>query len=94
MHEVFHHVLHKKCFRDEGYNYIHTTYKRNIEGKIKCDSYALKVIERQANACAAAFLMPAELTKKYLWIDMSIQEMFFTKMTMCGILLGMWQIRL
>ena len=64
MHEVFHQVLHKKCFRDEGRNFIHQTYSRTIDGNILCISYALKVIERQANACAAAFLMPAELVRK------------------------------
>lgn len=64
MHEVFHQVLHKKCFRDEGRNYIHSTYKRTIDGNIRCASYALKIIERQANACAAAFLMPAKLVER------------------------------
>ena len=64
MHEVFHQVLHKKCFRDEGRNFIHQTYSRTIDGNILCISYALKVLERQANACAAAFLMPAELVRK------------------------------
>lgn len=64
MHEVFHQKLHKKCFRDEGRNYMHQTYSRTIEGNIRCISYALRIIEYQANACAAAFLMPADLTKK------------------------------
>lgn len=63
MHEVFHQVLHKKCFRDER-NYVHQTYSRTIDGNIQYSSYALKVIERQANACAAAFLMPAGLVKE------------------------------
>lgn len=63
MHEVFHQVLHKKCFRDEGKNYMHQTYSRTIDGNIRCDSYALRIIERQANTCAAAFLMPADLVK-------------------------------
>lgn len=64
MHEVFHQILHMKCFRDEGKNYIHSTYSRTIDGIIQCESYALKVIERQANTGAAAFLMPADLVKK------------------------------
>ena len=64
MHEVFHQILHKKCFRDEGKNYMHQTYSRTIDGNIRCASYALKIIEKQANACAAAFLMPEELVKK------------------------------
>lgn len=64
MHEVFHQRLHRKCFRDEGRNYMHQTYSRTIDGNIRCVSYALRIIERQANACAAAFLMPADLTKQ------------------------------
>jgi len=63
MHEVFRQVLHKKCFQDEGKSFMHSTYSRTIEGNIRCESEALRVIERQANACAAAFLMPTELTK-------------------------------
>lgn len=63
MHEVFHQVLHKKCFRDEGKNYIHQTYSRTIDGSIRSTCKALKTIEYQANACAASFLMPAELTQ-------------------------------
>ena len=38
MHEVFHQVLHKKCFRDEGRHYAHATYSRTIDGKIQCNS--------------------------------------------------------
>ncbi len=63
MHEVFHQVLHKKCFRTMPKNYIHPTASRTIDGQIRYSSYALAMIEKQANACAAAFLMPAELTK-------------------------------
>lgn len=62
MHEVFHHVLHKRCFKDMGKNFVHTTYSRTIDGKINCSDFGLKQIEYQANACAAAFLMPAKLT--------------------------------
>jgi Zn-dependent peptidase ImmA (M78 family) len=43
---------------------MHQTYSRTIDGNIICTNYALKIIERQANACAAAFLMPADLVKK------------------------------
>ena len=32
MHEVFHHVLHKRCFKDMGKNFVHTTYSRTIDG--------------------------------------------------------------
>jgi Zn-dependent peptidase ImmA (M78 family) len=62
MHEVFHQVLHKKCFRGMPKNYVHPTSSRTIDGNIRYASYALAMIEKQANACAAAFLMPAELT--------------------------------
>lgn len=62
MHEVFHQVLHKKCFRTMPKNYVHPTASRTIDGQIRYASYALAMIEKQANACAAAFLMPAELT--------------------------------
>lgn len=66
MHEVFHQVLHKKCFRGEAPNYIHTTTSRTLDGNtyLRYVSYALYMIEHQANACAAAFLMPADLTRK------------------------------
>ena len=64
MHEVFHQILHKNCFCDEGSNFMHQTYSRIIDGNIICENYALKVIERQANVSAANFLMPTELTIK------------------------------
>ena len=64
MHEVFHQVLHKKCFRNVPEGYVHPTYSRTIDGDIRYADYAMSVIERQANACAAEFLMPAELTKR------------------------------
>lgn len=62
MHEVFHQVLHKRYFRGMPRNYVHPTSSRTIDGQIRYASYALAMIEKQANACAAAFLMPAELT--------------------------------
>jgi hypothetical protein len=61
MHEVFYQVLHKKCFRSLGRNLLHPTYSKTIDGKIMCSDYGLKVCEQQANACAAAFLMPRKL---------------------------------
>lgn len=66
MHEVFHQVLHKKCFKGESPNYVHTTTSKTLNGNtyLRYESYALFTIEKQANACAAAFLMPAELTRK------------------------------
>lgn len=70
MHEVFHQVLHKKCFRTMPKNYVHPTASRTIDGQVRYASYALAMIEKQANACAAAFLMPADLTRntyKYLY---------------------------
>ena len=70
MHEVFHQVLHKKCFRTMPKNYVHPTASRTIDGQVRYASYALDMIEKQANACAAAFLMPADLTRntyKYLY---------------------------
>lgn len=45
-------------------NYVHPTESKTIEGNIRYASYALAVIERQANACAAAFLMPRNLVIK------------------------------
>lgn len=63
MHEVFHQVLHTKYFRHEGKNYMHQTYTRTIDGNLKSCSDALRAIEYQANTCAAAFLMPADLVK-------------------------------
>jgi hypothetical protein len=70
MHEVFHQVLHKKCFRTMPKNYVHPTASRTIDGQVRYASYALAMIEKQANVCAAAFLMPADLTRntyKYLY---------------------------
>ena len=51
-------------------NYVHPTASRTIDGQVRYASYALAMIEKQANACAAAFLMPADLTRntyKYLY---------------------------
>jgi Zn-dependent peptidase ImmA (M78 family) len=67
MHEVFHQVLHKKCFRRISVTsniYLHGTKKQTIDGQIHHSDYGLSVTERQANACAAAFLMPRDLTKE------------------------------
>lgn len=60
IHEVFHQVLHKKCFRYAKGNYSHVTTSETIDGKRKLVA-ALDHIEYQANACAAAFLMPRDL---------------------------------
>ena len=77
MHEVFHQVLHKKCFRTMPKNYVHPTASRTIDGQIRYASYALAMIEKQANACAAAFLMPSELTSntyKYIYRNAGIRR--------------------
>ncbi len=58
MHEVFHQILHKYFFLDERKNGIH--YSNMVDHT----SRELQIIEWQANTCAAAFLMPAELVKR------------------------------
>ncbi|WP_405378209.1 ImmA/IrrE family metallo-endopeptidase [Phascolarctobacterium sp.] len=60
MHEVFHQVIHKNCFRRERPNYTHQSTQKALNGK-KCLKTALDYIEYQANSCAAAFLMPKDL---------------------------------
>lgn len=60
MHEVFHQVLHKNCFRREKPDYIHGTSQKALNSK-KVLSTSLDYIEYQANTCAAAFLMPQNL---------------------------------
>ncbi len=63
MHEVFHQVIHKPCFRREGADYIHSTTNILFNGKKKLVT-ALDIIEYQANACAAAFLMPRNAVRQ------------------------------
>lgn len=62
MHEVFHQILHQKCFRNEPANYAHfsRTAEYNSDGHKKLVT-AIDYIEYQANHCAACFLMPREL---------------------------------
>lgn len=62
MHEVFHQVLHKNCFRREKPDYIHGTTQIALNGK-KTLKTSLDFIEYQANACAAAFLMPQNVVR-------------------------------
>ncbi|MFR0799276.1 MAG: ImmA/IrrE family metallo-endopeptidase [Oscillospiraceae bacterium] len=62
MHEVFHQVLHKNCFRRETPDYIHSTTQIALNGK-KSLKTSLDFIEYQANACAAAFLMPQNVVR-------------------------------
>lgn len=59
MHEVFHQVLHKRCFLHSNPNYTHSTTKSALslsQGKTYRSS--LEINESQANYCAACFLMP------------------------------------
>lgn len=63
MHEVFHQLLHKKCFRSEPADYVHgTTSKALTSHGHKKLVTALDIIEYQANFSAACFLMPREGT--------------------------------
>lgn len=62
MHEVFHQVLHKNCFRRDPPDYIHSTTQGALNGK-KSLKTSLDFIEYQANACAAAFLMPQNVVR-------------------------------
>lgn len=59
MHEVFHQVLHKRCFAHASGDYKHETRRENLKlrtGKKYLSS--LEICEYQANFCAACFLMP------------------------------------
>lgn len=60
MHEVFHQIIHKKCFRREKPDYTHRSTQNALKGKKRLVT-ALDHIEYQANACVAAFLMPRTL---------------------------------
>ena len=62
---VGHQVLHKACFRHCNPDYTHATTRKALESKRKPKT-SLEICEYQANACAAAFLMPAELVKSQL----------------------------
>lgn len=59
IHEVFHQVLHKRCFAHCNPDYTHSTTKKSLAltpGKTYRTS--LEINESQANLCAACFLMP------------------------------------
>ncbi len=59
MHEVFHQLLHKRCFAHASGDYKHETRRENLKlrtGKKYLSS--LEICEYQANFCAACFLMP------------------------------------
>lgn len=59
MHEVFHQVLHKRCFAHAGGDYRHETRNENLKLRVgKKSMSSLEICEYQANFCAACFLMP------------------------------------
>lgn len=60
MHEIFHQVIHKNSFRREKPDYTHRSIQKALNSKKRLVT-ALDHIEYQANACAAAFLMPRTL---------------------------------
>ncbi len=59
MHEVFHQVLHKRCFAHSKGDYAHATTKSalTLTNRSAIRS-SLEINESQANFCAACFLMP------------------------------------
>ena len=61
MHEVFHQILHKRCFAHSKGDYKHETQKRNLSLQAgRAYKSSLEICESQANFCAACFLMPKE----------------------------------
>lgn len=61
MHEVFHQVLHKRCFAHSKGEYKHETQRKNLSLPIgQRYKSSLEICESQANFCAACFLMPRE----------------------------------
>ena len=59
MHEVFHQVLHKRCFAHTNGDYKHETRRENLNLKTGRKYLTpLEICESQANYCAACFLMP------------------------------------
>jgi hypothetical protein len=59
MHEIFHQVLHKRCFSHARGDYRHETRRENLNLKTRKESLSsLQICEYQANLCAACFLMP------------------------------------
>lgn len=62
MHEVFHQILHKRCFAHSKGDYKHDTHRNNLNLTAgKPYKTSLEICESQANYCAACFLMPKEL---------------------------------
>lgn len=60
MHETFHQVLHRRCFLHCNPDYTHASSKAALTGQRR-GMTALDINERQANFCAATFLMPRQL---------------------------------
>lgn len=64
MHEVFHQVLHKRCFMHSNSDYTHASTSEALRShRQKRQMTSLEICEYQANACAAAFLMPRKLVR-------------------------------
>jgi hypothetical protein len=93
MHEVFHQILHQKCFCNEPPDYAHfskkTVYDSNGHKKL---IDAIDFIEYQANHSAACFLMPRDVVEytyrkmfsrtsysrlKWIYIDKLVREMAY-----------------
>lgn len=61
MHEVFHQILpHNRCFSSGSPDYTHRTTKNVLAYRRRKSMSSLEICEYQANACAAAFLMPKD----------------------------------
>lgn len=65
MHEVFHQVLHKRCFAHNNPDYAHVSTRAALSSRRR-PMTSLEICEYQANACAAAFLMPRTLLEETL----------------------------
>ena len=66
MHEVFHQVLpHRRCFSCGAVDYAYFTHA-DMPKTRKPRMTSLEICEYQANACAAAFLMPREAVTNQL----------------------------
>lgn len=70
MHEVFHQVLHQDIFNKLPDNFVHATTATALFGKNKQLRTSLDFIEHEANAGAAAFLMPRK-TLPTVWKEIT-----------------------
>lgn len=85
MHEVFHQVIHKDIFCNATGEFIHETTASALSGTNHRLKTNLDFIEYQANACAAAFLMPRK-TVPSIWrrisgYDYPVSERFVRSQT-------------